>query len=105
MTHSTPRRNEPHDVPASRRDADLIPWQVKEEHRGQYPLAMLRLESRRRASLPLSALEVRRLDSWLGDLAERGVVVLYDPDTPDGFYLVPRAGRDDDVIRRPAGSR
>ena len=32
------------------RDDDLIPWAVREEHRWAYPLQMLRLEARRRAT-------------------------------------------------------
>ena len=87
------------------RDHELIPWETKTEHRHAYPLTMLRFEARRRAGMPLAEAEKRRLDSWLRELRELNAVVLYDPDTPDGFYLVPREEGDDDLIRQPHDPR
>jgi hypothetical protein len=51
--------------------------------------------------MPLNQTDETRLDSWLREVKELGAVVLYDPDTPDGFYLVPRQERDTDIVRRP----
>ncbi|MGW2770170.1 hypothetical protein [Streptomyces sp. NPDC001275] len=83
------------------RNDDLIPWEVKEEHRYKYPVAMLRLEARVRDGRQLTANEQGRLDSWKEMLAEENAVVHYDPETDDGFFYVPRQEGDDDLIHRP----
>ncbi len=83
------------------RDDELIPWEVMQEHRWAYPLMMLRFEARRRTGAPISETDERRLDAWLLELKDLHGVVLYDPDTPDGFYIVAREEGDDDIIRRP----
>ena len=83
------------------RDDQLIPWEVKTEHRHNYHLTMLRVEARKRAGLELRPTDVKRLKSWLDELSELNAVVLYDADTPDGFYLVPRKAGDGDLIREP----
>lgn len=85
------------------RDPELIPWKVEEEHRWLYPLCMLRVLARRRRGVELSDNDEARLDSWLRMLKEKDVVVHYDPDSPDGFYYVPREPTDADVIRKPRG--
>ncbi|WP_031513728.1 hypothetical protein [Streptomyces sp. NRRL F-5123] len=82
------------------RDDDLIPWAVKPEHRWIYPLVMLRVEARRRAGKELTADDAGRLASWLQMLDEAEAVVHYDPDTEEGFFLVPRQPGDD-LIHRP----
>jgi hypothetical protein len=84
------------------RDDDLIPWAVKEEHRWSYPLAMLRAEARRRAGMELKDNYSKRLESWLQMLSDEDRVVMYQPDTDEGFFYVPRETGDDDIIRRPA---
>ncbi len=83
------------------RDDALIPWHVKEQHRWAYPLAMLRVEARKRAGFPLRASDAERLESWLEMLKEEDAVVHYDPDTEDGFFYVPRAKGDRDIIHEP----
>jgi hypothetical protein len=83
------------------RDDDLIPWDVKRVHRWAYPLAMLRLEARRRAGFELRPDDQHRLASWLEGLGADDAVVYYDPDTEEGFFYVPREPSDDDLIRRP----
>lgn len=85
------------------RDDDLIPWHVQEQHRWAYPLAMLRVEARRRAGRDLRPRDLERLDAWLKHLKDDNLVVHYDPDLPDGFYYVPaRKGVDTDIIRHPS---
>ena len=84
-----------------RRYDDLIPWRVRQEHDGHYAQACLRLEARRRRGEPLTASDKKRLSSWLRKLDAGKVVVHYQPDSPDGFYLVPREPSDTDIIRRP----
>jgi hypothetical protein len=83
------------------RNETLIPWGVKEEHRYNQAVVMLRQEARRREGLPLTEGYEARVNSWLEMLEEEGVVVHYDPDTEEGFFYVPREAGDDDIIRRP----
>ncbi|QDK03753.1 immunity repressor [Streptomyces phage Yasdnil] len=84
------------------RDDDLIPWLIKEEHRWLYPLAMLRVEARKRAGATVSDLEEKRLQSWREMLEEENAVVHYDPDTEEGFFYILRQPGDDDIIHKPA---
>ncbi|QDK03199.1 immunity repressor [Streptomyces phage TuanPN] len=83
------------------RDDDLIPWLIKEEHRWLYPLAMLRVEARKRAGATVSDLEEKRLQSWREMLEEENAVVHYDPDTEEGFFYILRQPGDDDIIHKP----
>ncbi|MFY1620027.1 hypothetical protein [Micromonospora sp. WMMD736] len=84
------------------RDASLIPWAVKREHRLNHMLQMLRTEARRRAGQPIPAERMKQLESWLRNVREEDAVVHYDPDTPQGWWLVPRRpGIDNDLIRVP----
>lgn len=96
------------------RDDALTPWKVKDEHRHQYPPIMLRFEARLREEAqarergeepkrPLSERDRKRLASWKQSLKtdEHDLVVHYDPDTEQGFFLVPRRPEDKDLIREP----
>lgn len=83
------------------RDIELIPWTIKPEHRGMHALQMLRLEARARAAMPVRDIDAVRHRNFMRRLARDNVVVAYDPDTAEGFRLVPRKDGDDDVIRRP----
>lgn len=84
------------------RDGDLIPWKVADQHRHVYPLAMLRVEARRREGRTLRASDAERLTGWKAQLAEGDLVVHYEPSTEEGFFYVPRRpGVDRDYIREP----
>lgn len=83
------------------RDDELIPWDVKKEHRWNRYLVMLRVEARRRQGLPLRERDQRELEHFLEDLKETGGVIHYDPETEQGFFVVPRSERDTDLIREP----
>ena len=84
------------------RDPELIPWAVEPRHRKAYPVAMLRIEARRRAGKAVQPREASTLDWWKQTLAAHNAVVHYDPDTEEGFFLVPRReGIDNDLIREP----
>jgi hypothetical protein len=84
------------------RDDELIPWEVKREHRWDYPVMMLRREARLRAGFDLSEDEAHGLEIWKQNLAKEDAVVHYDPDTEDGWFYVPRRkGVDTDLIRVP----
>lgn len=78
---------------------DMIPWTVKNEHQKSYDLWMLRLEARRRRGEEIDAGQLSRLNSWRLDLIEESAVIVYDPDTEQGFFWVPRVEGDDDIIR------
>lgn len=84
------------------RDDDLIPWELKDEHRWMNPVNMLRAVARQRAGRELSASDQERLPSWLRTRETEDTVVHYDPDTEEGFWYVPRRpGIDRDLIREP----
>lgn len=69
---------------------DVIPWRVKTEHSTHYAVRMLRALGRRRASKPLAGDLDGKLDSWLDKLRGEDAVVVYLPDTEEGFFYVPR---------------
>jgi hypothetical protein len=92
-----------HGLPARiTRDVTLIPWAVKEEHRWEFPLQMLRAEGRRRSGKKLDPENERKLKGFRQRLHDDGTVVHYDPDTDEGFFYVPRRpGIDTDLVRVP----
>jgi hypothetical protein len=79
------------DVP---RYHDEVPWRVRPEHLRAYPVRMLRLLGRRNQGGSLKPSEIERLDAWLARLADEGLVVAYDPDSPSGFLYVDREDGD-----------
>jgi hypothetical protein len=84
------------------RDTELIPWKVKAEHRFASAVTHLRQEARRRAGVPLTPDVEQRLNVWIANLKEDGLVVHYDPELEFGFVYVPaREGIDNDLIREP----
>jgi len=72
------------------REPDLIPWEINLPHRWAYPLAMLRIEARRRGGFEVRPGDGERLESWKIGMNDDGVVVHYDPDTEQGWWYVPR---------------
>lgn len=89
------------------RDSSLIPWEVKREHRWKHPLAMLRAEAQVRAGETLNPAGRMALKhaSFMARLRDEDLVVYYDPDTEEGFFLVPREPEDEDIIRLPPSSQ
>lgn len=78
---------------------ELIPWQVREEHRWNYPIMMLRTEARRRAG---DDNHLTRLMAWLEQMNRDQTVVHYAPDTDEAFVYTPkRDGIDNDLVRVP----
>ena len=65
-----------------------LPWTVHEEHQSHYAARMLRLLGRRNAGTANSQEADARLDSWLARLENEGAVVIYVPDTHEGFFYV-----------------
>jgi hypothetical protein len=83
------------------RDEDLIPWEVRPEHRYNHNVNMLRIEARRRRGIEISELEASRLEGWKRRLEEDGAVIHYDPDTEKGFHRVARSKGDHELIHPP----
>lgn len=88
--------------PRLTRDTDLLPWRVKEEHRFNSIPDLLRFEARVREGKRLVSSEARRLKLFRERLDRENRVVHYDPDTEQGWWLLPRKESDDDIVRKPA---
>lgn len=73
----------------AKRYPDELPWTIREQHQTHYAARMLRLLGRRRKGIANSAESDARLDSWLAQLEKAGAVVVYVPDTEDGFFYLP----------------
>lgn len=82
-----------------RRYEETLPWKVRVEHKNNNNARMLRLEGRRREGLALGDQEKRLLTQWRHKLEEAGAVIVYDPDTEQGFWWVARRDDDDDIVR------
>lgn len=82
---------------------DYIPWpRISVDHNHAYQLSMLRIAARLDRGLLVRDVDRRRFEKWAAELRERGVVVHYEYDSPDGFYYVAaREGVDDGLIRKP----
>lgn len=70
------------------RYTEQIPWRVQQDHLKHYAARMLRLLGRRQANLPLTEDQEKRLDDWMNKMRKDHSVVVYLPDSPDGFYYV-----------------
>lgn len=88
----------------------IIPWRVATQHNKAAPIRYLRMLGRRQAGETLTPAESRRLDKWLAELREAGVVVAYERDYPPneasmygGFYYSRRRESDgvDALVRMP----
>jgi len=80
---------------------EVIPWKpIKAIHNRHYALAMLRLEARRQGGLTLTEEQAKRLESWKAKLEEENALVVYLPDTEDGFYYVKRKPSEKDSLIR-----
>jgi hypothetical protein len=82
----------------------IRPWRVKPEHCGSEIDHRLYEFGCRSSGQPLTDEQNATLDAFLARLDRRRMVVDYDPDSEDGWLLVPRHPSDDpdSIIRRPA---
>lgn len=80
---------------------DELPWTVRKEHLMATEARMLRAYGRLRAGEAMAPDTAERLASWMRKLDEMDAVVHYDPETEQGFFLVPRRPGDDGYTRRP----
>ena len=88
--------------PSVKKYPELVPWRIANRHEGNYNLQMLRLEARRRLDPEnLSEGQTQRLDSWKRKMESGALVVFYDYESEDGFYLLDREPSDTDLIRQP----
>lgn len=83
---------------------EMLPWHVLDEHKYNTQARLLRLEGRRRKGGKLTPRELQWLTTWRRELEAHNAVVMYDPETAEGFHWVERLATDDDVIRRPGQS-
>lgn len=86
------------------RNAGLIPWTVRPQHRAAHEYAMLRGEARRRkfGDDALDPELLKKVKSFVAKLRAAGAVVHYDPEHPRGFAPVAaRPGIDTDLVRKP----
>lgn len=65
-----------------------IPWTVQERHQTHYAPRMLRLLGRRRQGIRNTPEMDARLDSWLRQLHDNECVVIYVPETEQGFFYI-----------------
>lgn len=81
---------------------ESIPWRVKLEHSRSVDLWMLRVAHRMKYGGKWSEDEERRFKSWKKNQMQDGnAVLIYIPDSPEGFYRVYREEGDDEFIRPP----
>lgn len=79
----------------------LMPWTVRgEAHRTHYIPHMLRMVDRVRRG-EATREDEGRAASFLERLNSMSAVVHYDPETTQGWFLVPRESYDKDIIRDP----
>lgn len=83
---------------------DMLPWHVLDVHKYNSQARLLRLEGRRREGNKLNKKELQWLTTWRRELEAHNAVVMYDPDTEEGFHWVTRIESDDDIVRRPQSS-
>ena len=82
------------------RDASLIPWRVKKEHRSHLELRGLQFEAQIRAGKTLTPYGWRIWRPWHEGLEASGLVIHYGPES--GFSRVPRRkGIDLDLVHEP----
>ena len=80
---------------------EMIPWKrIRVEHNHHYALTMLRLEARHRMGSQLTEDQSKRLESWKQRLVDEDAVVVYLPDTDEGFYYVRRKPSDGESMVR-----
>lgn len=80
---------------------EMLPWHVLDDHKYNAQARLLRLEGRRRKGGKLNKKELSWLTTWRRELEAHNAVIMYDPDTEEGFHWVTRIAADDDIVRRP----
>lgn len=79
-----------------------MPWRLRPEHRQMEPARVIRLRARLDRGETIPAEEQARLDKAVEYLDSVGGVFHYDPDTLEGWFVVPRRpGVDTGLVRVP----
>ena len=82
-----------------------MPWKLRDEHRQLEPAKVIRWHARVERGDALTPADQRRYDRAMAHLREHDAVIHYDPDTEQGWFLVPRReGVDTGVVRDPNAS-
>ena len=83
------------------RDEALLPWDIKPEHAWSTMMRLLQAEGRLRRGMPVTLQQQDQLAELKGYLEQTGSVIHYEPDTVEGFWIVPREDGDDPLVRPP----
>lgn len=84
------------------RNSGGIPWKLKPEHRHLHAARMLRSLARLDAGLDIGESLKVQVKTWREGLELEDSVITYDPETPEGFWRVPRRhGIDLGWVREP----
>lgn len=83
------------------KDQPVIPWIVETRHQSTYHMQMLRFEGMRRRGEELQPKKESKLDSFLAKRAGK-TVIIYEPNSTQGFWDVPVEWFDEDIVRHPA---
>lgn len=80
-----------------------IPWpRISADHNTGFQIFMLRTQARINRGLPVKARDKERLDEWKKEMKTKGLVVHYEPRSPEGwFYTKARPGIDTGLVRVP----
>lgn len=79
-----------------------IPWKLLPQHRHLHAARMLRTLARLEAGLEVGPSLRDQVRTWREGLEIEDSVITYDPDTPEGFWRVPRrSGIDLGWVREP----
>lgn len=85
------------------RNSGGIPWKLLPQHRHLHAARMLRTQARLEAGLDVGASLKEQVRTWREGLEIENSVITYDPDTPEGFWRVPRRpGIDLGWVREPS---
>ena len=79
-----------------------MPWRLRPEHRAAEPARAIRMYARRERGEKIDPEDLARLLRAEEHLHEVDGVFHYDPDTPEGWFVVPRRkGVDTGIFRDP----
>lgn len=88
---------------------DILPWDISDEHKTVAVMERFRSIVKQNKGKKLRPAEERRLQQWIRELEENGLVVNYHKDAPPnsasskgGFFYIPKDSEHDEwIIRRP----
>jgi len=88
------------------RPPKAMPWKLRPEHRQTEPARIIRNHARLERGDTIPEGDMDRYRRAIARLEETGTVFHYDPDTEQGWFLVPRRkGVDKGIVREPDDTR